>query len=197
MDKDVKTKSFFNKPYFILFFLMIVLFVIDMATGRYLTQNGGAVYPRELSHISGIFFSTLLHANVAHISANSLPFLVLGWFLKKTMTDGEFYLMFAFITIFSGLMVWIMGSPSFHLGASSVIFGMWSLILYFAFIRRTFKDILIGTLIFFTYGFTFVFGLIPQEGISFAGHFWGLVGGVLFGWLFLKSEKIEHDLSKK
>ena len=187
----VTETDFLKKPYIVLALMMIVFFFIDMITGQFLTHNGGAVYPRTFHGLSGILFSTLLHGNYSHLSSNFLPFLFLGFFLSKSLKNSQFYGMFFFITIFSGFMVWLLGSASFHLGASSVIFGMWSLILTFAIKRKTFKDMLIGTLVLLGYGMTFIFGLIPTEGISFSGHFWGLVGGVIFGVMFVKSEKID------
>lgn len=185
----IEKKKILSRPYVVLTIIMVIAFIIDNFTGRFLTNNGGAVLPRDFGHITGIFFSSLLHSNFSHISSNLIPFLFFGLLLSKTMNDSTFYFMWVFISIFSGTFVWLFGSTSFHLGASGVIFGMWSLIITLACKRRTFNDILVGTCVLIAYGSTFIFGLFPREGISFSGHLWGLVGGIVFAHFFIKEDK--------
>lgn len=192
-------KKILSVPYILLTVIMFVVFAIDSITDGTLT-NMGAVGVRDTEMLHGVLFYSFLHGNIQHIMGNLTPFLFFGWFISKSIDKGDFYLMWLFITITSGLCIWLFGAPnSHHIGASGVVFGMWSLLLTLALKRRSYKDILIGLIVIFAYGWTFVFGLVPTTGISFAGHFWGVVFGIIYGLILIKNEKYEkkNDNTKK
>ncbi len=71
---------------------------------------------------------------------------------------------------------------SYHVGASGLIFALYGYVIGSAIIRR--KISYIAFLIIFgtSYFYSLTRGLIPQEGISFAGHFGGLVAGLLVSY---------------
>ena len=89
--------------------------------GHALDQLG--VRPRTMLGLRGILFAPFLHGNFAHLLANTVPFLVLGWFV---MVQGmrKFWLVTLVTVLISGLGMWLFGrSNSVHLGASGLIFG--------------------------------------------------------------------------
>lgn len=185
-----------SKPYLLLGLIMFIVFGIDFATNG-LLSGYGAVRPRMTENLLGIFTYSFLHGSWQHIMSNIFPFLIMGFFLCRNLSNNAFYMMFLFVTVFSGICIWLFGaSNSAHVGASGVIFGMWSAIITFALKRREFKDILVGALIGLFYGFTFIYGLIPQDGISFAGHFYGLLGGVIFSVIYINAERVSLPAKK-
>lgn len=190
-------KKILSRPYILLSLVMIAVFITDNLLGGALT-NIGAVYVRNFDEFLGLFFYPFLHGDYKHLTNNLMPFLFFGWFLSKTMDDADFYLMFFFLSITSAVGIWLFGADnSYHVGASGVVFGMWSLILTLAVKRRGYKDILIGLLVIFAYGWTFIYGLVPTEKISFAGHFWGAFFGIVYGLLLIKYEKKKNKKIKE
>ncbi len=67
-------------------FFIWLLEAIDWVLGGTLDQFG--IMPRQISGLWGIAAAPLLHVGFAHVAANTIPFLVLGWFvlLRGTRT---------------------------------------------------------------------------------------------------------------
>ncbi|MEO6955305.1 MAG: hypothetical protein ABI137_01055, partial [Antricoccus sp.] len=57
--------------------VMYLLEVIDQSTKLNLDQYG--IEAHHLDGLPGMFAAPFLHASYGHLSANALPFLVLGW----------------------------------------------------------------------------------------------------------------------
>ena len=57
--------------------LLYVIELVDQLTGHRLDDNG--IRPLEADGLWGIVFAPLLHANWAHLMANTVPALVLGF----------------------------------------------------------------------------------------------------------------------
>lgn len=182
-------ENMLTSPPVILSALMVILFFTDILLNGYLSQSFGGVVPRDMDHISGILFSSLFHGSIQHLSGNLIPFFVLSLFLSSSLTNLQFYGMWILISVISGSLVWLFGTNGLHLGASSVIFGIWASLLVFAVKRRKFKDVLIGLLVLFIYGATFFFGMIPRDGVSFEGHIFGALAGIVFALFIIKKEK--------
>lgn len=152
--------------------------------------NGGlniyGIRPRSVDGLQGILFAPLLHSSFAHLMANTIPLLVLGWFvlLRGTRT-------FALVTIVtvlvSGLGTWLIGpANSVHIGASGLIFGYFGFLVLSAYFERSLASILWAVLVFFLYG-GLLWGVLPQgNGISWQGHLFGFVGGWAAAYLLAK-----------
>lgn len=177
------------KPYIILPILMLMILIIDNLTGRSLSMYGGII-PRETSHFKGVLLYSFLHSSWGHFVSNMGPFILIGFFMTKILKSKEFLLILLLIGVCSGLGVWFFGAPqSIHVGASGVIFGMWSFLMTLAIKRREFKDVLIGSLVGIYYGLTFMYGLMPREGISFTGHLFGFASGIFISLSYIKLTK--------
>ena len=101
-----------------------VLWVIefyDQLTGEWLDADG--IVPRSWDGLDGILWAPLLHGGFAHLAANTLPFVVLG-FLVLANGIGRFVLVTAVIWVLAGLGVWLTAPyGSVTVGMSGVIFG--------------------------------------------------------------------------
>jgi membrane associated rhomboid family serine protease len=136
------------------------------------------ITPRQWYGLPGIVFSPFLHANFNHLFFNSIPLLVLSNFL---LIQGVPYYLWAtfWITLISGLLVWTLGRPAIHIGASSVITGYWSFLITHAYEQGGMTAwILAGICVYYFMGI--FLGVFPQEkGISWEGHLFGLIAGGL------------------
>ncbi|HEY0581191.1 MAG TPA: rhomboid family intramembrane serine protease, partial [Chloroflexota bacterium] len=87
------------------------------------TLDRFGIRPRRLDALAGILAAPLLHSGWAHLAANSLPFVVLGW-LVMLRKVRDFFVVSVVVVVIGGLGVWLIGSAnSVHVGASGVIFG--------------------------------------------------------------------------
>ena len=81
------------------------------------------IQPRTAAGLRGIAFAPFLHGGFAHLAANTIPFVVLGWLVMLRSTS-DFFVVAVVSAAVSGLGVWLFGgSGSVHVGLSGVIFG--------------------------------------------------------------------------
>ncbi len=149
------------------------LFVFGGSLNRY------GIRPRNLSGLWGILFAPWLHGSLGHLIANSIPFLILGWFVMLRETS-DFWIVTTITMLVGGLGVWLFGGVNtIHLGASSLIFGYLGYLLLRGYFERSFASILVAVIVGSLYG-SIIWGILPaQPGISWQGHLFGFLGGVL------------------
>lgn len=136
------------------------------------------IYPRHPEALRGILFMPFLHGNFPHLISNTVPFLVLGWLILLRGV-GDFFKVSLAVTLSCGIGVWLFGSPGFHIGASGVIFGYLGFLLLRGLFERSVQSITLSMLVFFFYG-GLVWGVLPgQPNVSWEGHLFGFLGGVL------------------
>ena len=157
--------------------LMWVLEIVDVFVFRQ-GLNVYGILPREIIGLRGILFAPFLHGGFAHLISNTIPFLLLGWFVMLQETS-EFFIVTPIIMLVSGLGVWLLGAPGLHIGASGVIFGYLGFLLARGFFERNFPSILLSLIVGSLYG-GLIWGVLPiQPGVSWEGHLFGFIGGVL------------------
>lgn len=141
--------------------------------------DGLGIRPRTLSGLKGIVFMPFLHGSLAHVLANTIPFIVLGW-LIMTRSMATFFKVTIIVMLVSGLGVWLFGGAnSIHVGASGLIFGYFGYLLLRAYFERSAGSIAVAILVLLLYG-GFLCGVVPlQAGISWQAHLFGFIGGVL------------------
>ena len=75
--------------------------------------------------------------------------------------------------------MWLVGRPAVHIGASGLVFGYFGYLLAQGWYERSFVSIAVAVAVLLLYG-SIIFGVLPQGGfISWEGHLFGLVAGVL------------------
>mgnify|MGYP006184356829 FL=1 len=161
--------------------LMLLVQVGNSLSGYSLNIWG--VIPRRLESLPGIVFAPWLHGSWAHLLSNLSGLLVLG-LLALLESRRDFIKASVAILLGSGLLVWAFGREGIHVGASGWLFGLWSLLLARAWFRRSWLDLLLAVLLLLLHG-GWVFGLLPQQGISFEYHLAGvLCGGLYAAWRY-------------
>jgi membrane associated rhomboid family serine protease len=148
--------------------------------------DGFGIRPRTLDGLYGILYAPFLHGSFGHLMANTIPLLVLGWFVLLHGTKRFIFVTITVILI-SGLGTWLIGPPhSVHIGASGLVFGYFGFLLLNSWFERSLASVLWAVLVFFLYG-SLMWGVLPQgNGISWQGHLFGFIGGGLAAYLLAK-----------
>ncbi|AZM60690.1 MULTISPECIES: rhomboid family intramembrane serine protease [unclassified Streptomyces] len=163
--------------------LLWLLEVVDVATGHALDEYG--IVPRTPSELADILPAAFLHFGFAHVAANSVPLLVLG-FLAALGGIRRFLAVCALIVVADGLGVWLISPAHTNTaGASGLIFGLFGFLLVSGFVERRPLGILAGVLVAAVWGGSILAGLAPtQSGVSWQGHLIGLAAGVAAAFVF-------------
>ncbi len=158
--------------------LMWIIELVDFfaAAGR-IDQLG--IRPRTKAGLWGILRSPFLHAGWQHLSANSIPFVVLG-FLVLVRGIRDFLRATLIIVLLGGIGVWLFGKTNtVHIGASGLIFGYFGYLVTVGILERSLKGILTSILVLFLYGGIF-WGILPTTSyVSWEAHLFGLLAGVM------------------
>lgn len=160
--------------------LLWVIEGIDTIAGGQLDDNG--VRPRSDEGLLGIIFAPLLHGGWAHLISNTFPLIVLG-FLLALSGLRTWLVVTAIIWVIGGAGVWFIGAEqSNHIGASGLVFGWLVHLLLRGVFARRLGQIALGIVIFIVYG-SLLWGVLPgRPGVSWEGHLFGALGGVLAAW---------------
>jgi membrane associated rhomboid family serine protease len=151
--------------------------IFDVLTGHALDQLG--IVPRALYGLLGVVIAPFLHFGFAHLASNTIPFVVLGLIIAVGGT-----LRVVTVTVVtalaSGLGVWLLSpSSSVTVGASGLVFGFAAYVITRGIVERHLAYIGLGLVMLPVWGAGLLMGLLPQAGISWQGHLFGAVGGVL------------------
>lgn len=166
-------------PPLILTVIIWGIFLLEKAKGWDLSPFG--IYPGKWEGLTGILTAPFIHGDIGHLVNNSVPLLVMGWAIFYFYRPIAFQVL-PLIQLFSGIWVWISARPSYHIGASGLIYGMLSFIFFSGILRKDSKLIALSLLITFLYGSMF-WGILPiKSGISWEGHLWGAIAGVLLAF---------------
>ncbi|MEM6279540.1 MAG: rhomboid family intramembrane serine protease [Verrucomicrobiota bacterium] len=192
--RDQLVKSI--KDNLILLFGVVViawgLEVVDLVLGGFLDNFG--IQPRTRSGLFGILATPFLHLGFPHLISNTLPFLILGGIV---LMGGRkvFLLSSLFIIAVGGMALWMFGPPATnHIGASGLIFGYLGFLLARGIFEKSIFWILVSVVILLLYG-GMLTGVFPsQPGISWQGHLFGFIAGVLAARVMFTKEQTVSGL---
>lgn len=188
MDSSQEKQKLFKSLFFPAAFLIVIwlLHLIQYMTGTDFVQLG--VWPRTAEGAIGILTSPLIHADLNHLFANSIPLFVLGaslFYFYRSIAVRAFILIY----IFSNIWVWGMAREAYHIGASGIVYGLASFLFVSGLIRKEPRLMAISMFVAFLYG-GFIWGifpeLFPEKNISWEGHLMGMLAGVIFAIYFRK-----------
>lgn len=152
-----------------------ILNFINWSLKSFMTSFG--IQPRKLKGLIGILFSHFIHGNFNHLFFNSIPFFVLSIFILGK-NPSIFINLNIFIFLVSGTLLWLFGRRGYHIGASDIIAGYFSYVIFLAYKDPSVASILIAIVSFYYFG-AILFSFIPTEDkTSFEGHLFGLISGV-------------------
>ena len=157
-----------------------IMWVVEILSVGIDSIDNNGILPRMLDGLDGILWSPFLHSGFPHLISNTIPFAILSGLVlirgaKRWLSAS------AIIIGLGGLLVWAfaIGSNENHIGASGWVFGLFGFLVLSAFFERKPLSIGIGLITLFLYGGTILFGVIPRDGISWEGHLFGFIAGVV------------------
>jgi membrane associated rhomboid family serine protease len=162
---------------------LFLIELLDRSTGARLDASAG-IWPRHPQGLDGVLFSPFLHVDFVHLYSNSVPLILLGTFVLAAGARRFLYSTLV-IMLVSGLGVWFTGSPNtIVVGASGVIFGYLGLLFARGIVERSWWNLGVALLIALLYGWQLL-GVLPTDPrVSWQGHLFGFVGGLLAAVLF-------------
>ena len=146
--------------------------------------NHWGVRPRSFTGLKGVVFSPFIHSSVEHLYNNTIPLAVLTFFLFLFYKKVAFRVMLLGV-LGSGILTWIIGRTSFHIGASGLIYVLASFIFFKGIFTKHYRLVALSLIVVFIYG-SMIWYIFPvKDGISWEGHLSGFITGLLLA-MFLK-----------
>jgi membrane associated rhomboid family serine protease len=169
--------------------LLWIIEIVNIASGGWLRAYG--IYPRDLDGLFGVFTTPFLHGGLRHLISNTIPLVMLGLILAthglKTFTQST-----VIVVVLGGLLVWLFGRPSNHIGASGLVFGWWGFLIGLGYFKRDWKALLTALIVLFLYGGMFFGLLIVDARISFESHIFGAVSGIIAAAILAKKHTTKN-----
>ncbi|WNB17104.1 rhomboid family intramembrane serine protease [Marivirga arenosa] len=174
-----KEKSLFRQSVVFGSYIILALWLVKSMEWAFAANFAHfGIMPRHLLGTIGIFTSPFIHGDFLHLLSNSfslmLLIIILFFFYDKIALKALLY-----IYISTGIFVWIIAREAYHIGASGVIYGIASFILFSGLLRKNQSSLALSFVILLLYGGMF-YGVLPQDGhISWESHLMGLLSGLL------------------
>ena len=173
-------------------FLVVIMYIVQVYVPG--VETTLALYPRHFKYILGVITTVFLHANVSHLSSNVLPLaagLFCLFYFYKTIAKQVL-----FISHFlSGLLIWLLARPSFHIGASGLVYALVFFILISALVRKN-KQLMVVAFIILVFQNGLIWGVFPQDNqVSWESHLLGALVGILLAVLY-RNKGPQNDSEK-
>jgi membrane associated rhomboid family serine protease len=153
--------------------------VVDLVAGD---LDRAGIRPRDPEGLVGIALAPVLHGGFGHLIGNTIPFLVLGATIALSGL-ARILAVTGIVAVVGGLGTWLTApANTVHIGASGLVFGFAAYLMARGFYSRRALHLVVGVLVLLVYGTTLLFGLVPTPGVSWQGHAFGAVGGVVAAW---------------
>lgn len=185
LDPELEKKIFYHSLILPAAFVAVlwIVEIVEQVGGYNFVRLG--VYPRHLEGLPGILFSPFIHDDFGHLISNSLPVFILSamliYFYRRIS-----YRIFIQMYLLAGICVWIAGRESWHIGASGVVYALAAFHFVSGIIRNDVRLLTLSVVVVFLYG-GLVWGMLPiRPEISWEGHLWGAVSGVVFAFYYRK-----------
>ena len=156
-----------------------VMWVVEIVDTVAFDLDSHGIEPRQIDGLDGIAFAPFLHGGFGHLIGNTIPFLFLGAVIAVSGLR-RVALVTLIVAVVGGLGTWLVAPEgTIHIGASGIVFGYATYLLTRGLFSRSLWHLGVGLLVLLVYGTTLLFGLVPTPGVSWQGHFFGGVGGIV------------------
>jgi membrane associated rhomboid family serine protease len=152
-----------------------------------LNFNEYGVYPRTIEGLRGVVLSPFIHSSLKHLFNNTVPLLLLSaatlYFYRKI---GLKVIILGLIA--SGLLTWLIGRPSYHIGASGLVYVLATFLFFKGIFSKYYRLVAVSLGVVFLYG-SFIWGLFPiKEQMSWEGHLSGFIVGFIAALVYKTDE---------
>ena len=150
-------------------------------------KQAWSLVPQSLPGLVGVLTAPLLHGSAGHWLANASALLILGT-LVGTVYPRAALRALPLIWVLSGLGTWLIGRPSFHIGASGLTHGLMFLLLFLGLLRRDRPAIAAALIAFFFYGGMLLTVLPREPGVSWEYHLCGALAGIVAAFIWRRAD---------
>ena len=171
-------------------FLIWMVYWIEINFGYNFTKMG--IYPLKIDGLKGVLFSPFIHANISHLFNNSVPLAVLlaslFFFYNKIAIR-----ILLIGTLLTGVLTWILASNSYHIGASGVVYMLFSFIFFSGIIRKHYRLFALSLVVVFLYG-SMIWYIFPIKAqMSWEGHLSGFLVGLFLAFAYRKIGPLKKE----
>jgi membrane associated rhomboid family serine protease len=163
------------------------VFLIDLILPWAFTDWG--VTPRTLSGLVGVITMPFLHWSFGHVVSNTIPLVVLLLLLFGSRTRPV--MIVVLLILISGILLWIFGRSSVHVGASGLIYSMTAFLITTGLMERKPVPLATAIVVGVLYGGTLIWGLLPsvEKDVSVESHALGAAGGACLAWVIVRKKR--------
>ncbi len=193
--------SFQSKSLYIPVIAVVViwfLYFIEIQFGFNFNKYG--IYPQTFKGLRGVIFSPFIHSDIKHLFNNSIPLLAMLWSLYYFYSKIANKVLIIGLLV-TGILTWSFARPSYHIGASGMVYMLVSFIFFSGIFRKFYRLIALSLAVVFLYG-SMIWYIFPvEERISWEGHLSGFLVGLVFAILFRnlgpQPEKFEYTKNEE
>ncbi|BCE03518.1 rhomboid family intramembrane serine protease [Marinicellulosiphila megalodicopiae] len=174
-------------PYELIILLAIIwgVFVLDFVV-FFFDFNSLGIRPRQIFGLIGVPLSAFLHGGIMHIVLNSFALMICGMILKISYSRDQMVMIIVLGILMSGLLTWVISSSGIVVGASGLVYCFIGLLLANIYFNPSLLSWTQALLCLFFYSGALIAMFRVQHGISWAGHFSGLVAGIVLSLMMSK-----------
>ncbi len=183
-EEKKKFLSSIKFPFLFLFFIISVEIIGYLFDFNFI-QLG--ILPRKVFGLVGIFTAPIIHSSLEHLYSNAIPLFVLGtsiFYFYPTSSKQVVVIIY----LLTNILVWIFARESYHIGASGIVYGLFSFLFFSGVFKKDKRAITLSVLTIFIYG-GMAYGIFPtKEGISWESHLFGFITGIFTAYIFRKKD---------
>jgi membrane associated rhomboid family serine protease len=162
--------------------MVVVMWVVEIVDVFAGDLDSAGIRPRDPEGLIGVALAPVLHGGFGHLAGNTVPFVVLGMAIALSGL-ARIVAVTVIVAVVGGLGTWLIApAATVHIGASGLVFGFAAYLVARAAYSRRAWHIAGALVVLFLYGTTLLIGFVPTPGVSWQGHLFGAVGGVVAAW---------------
>lgn len=159
----------------------------DAYLGLELSRYG--LRPRDPWGLLGLVTAPLLHSGFEHVFSNTAP-LVISLTAILYLYPNCALRVVPMIWLGSGLLAWLIGRPSIHIGASGFVYGVLAFVFLSGVLRKDLRSVGVSLMVWFLYG-SMVWGVLPiRPGMSWEMHLSGALLGVAMALVYRNWDRV-------
>jgi membrane associated rhomboid family serine protease len=141
------------------------------------------IIARDPQGLVGIVTAPFLHLGFGHLISNTLPLVTLGLIIAVS-GPRRLFAVTAIVVVIGGFGTWLISpANTITIGASGLVFGYAAYLITRGLFNRRLGQVLVGIVVVVVWGSALLGGLLPQDGISWQGHLFGGIAGILAAWV--------------
>lgn len=147
------------------------------------------LHPRSADGLVGIVTAPLLHGSLEHLFSNTLPLLVALTAILYLYPNSAMRVL-PMVWLGTGLLAWLIGRPSIHIGASGFVYGILAYVFVSGMFRQDLRSVAVSLMVWFLYG-SMIWGVLPiRSDMSWEMHLSGAVLGTVMAVLYRRWDRV-------